>query len=72
MAWKMLILSLFAIAAITDAVPAPAPHVVHEKRETLHSRWVKKDRVASHALLPMRIGLTQTGLENAHVHLMDV
>jgi hypothetical protein len=55
MAWKMLILSLFAIAAITDAVPAPAPHVVHEKRETLHSRWVKK-----------------TGLENAHVHLMDV
>lgn len=72
MAWKTLVLSLLAVAALTEAAPAPALHVVHEKRETVHPRWVKRDRVSSHALLPMRIGLAQTNLENAHEHLMDV
>ena len=47
-------------------------YVVHEKRETTHPRWTKRDRVPRNKLLPMRIGLTQSNLENAYDHLLDV
>jgi hypothetical protein len=61
-----------ALLGLIEAVAIPAYHEVHEKRGTLHRRWTKRDRVESHKLLPMRIGLTQTNLENGYDHLMDV
>ena len=68
-------ISLFGVVAVLGLIEAsaiPSHHEVHEKRGTLHPRWTKRDRVESHKLLPMRIGLTQSNLENGYDHLMDV
>ena len=52
---------------------APASkHVLHEKREIIAPRWSIGKRVPPAAKMPMRIGLTQRNLENAHEHLVDV
>ena len=64
--------TLLALGTSITARPAPSTHVLHEKRQSLHPRWEKRDRVYSNALLPMRIALTQSNLDNAHQHLMDV
>lgn len=53
------------------AVPTPNSHVIHEKR-THSSAWVKRDRVAAEAILPMRIGLKQSNLDLGHSYLMDM
>jgi len=64
--------SLLALVGSLEAVAIPPHHEVHERRNILHPRWTKRDRVESHKLLPMRIGLTQTNLDNGYDHLMDV
>lgn len=46
--------------------------VSHEKRNAPHKRWVKRDRISSTTLLPVRIGLSQGNLEKGHEFLMDV
>ena len=66
------LLCFVALLGVIEAIAIPPYHEVHEKRGTLHPRWVKRDRVDSHKLLPMRIGLTQSNLENGYEHLMDV
>lgn len=65
-------LSLLSIVSLVAALPAPDTHVVHEERIDTPERWVKRDRVPSNARLPVRIGLVQSNLENAHEHLLDV
>ena len=72
MAQVKILFCLVAFVALLDAIAIPPHHEAHEKRETLHPRWTKRDRVESHKLLPMRIGLAQTNLENGYEHLMDV
>jgi tripeptidyl-peptidase-1 len=71
MAGKLAVLALY-LSAFAVALPAPASHVVHEERDEIPSRWIKRDRVPAHAKLPVRIGLTQSNLDNAHEHLFDV
>ena len=65
----MFLLLLFTIGVASLAVPHI--HEIHEKREVLNPRWVKKERIHHRSTLPMRIGLTQN-LENAESYLMDV
>lgn len=66
--------ALASIAALCDAIPTAisATHVVHEKRDAIHPRWTKGARVSGDAVLPVRIGLRQSSLENAYAHLIDV
>ncbi|CZR67423.1 related to serine protease [Phialocephala subalpina] len=66
------LLSLTALLVLANASAIPSYVEVHEKRESLHPRWTKRDRVESHKLFPMRIGLTQTNLDVGYEHLMDV
>ena len=66
------LLALVACVARLDALAVPPRHQIHERRDYTPARWTKRDRVESHKLLPMRIGLTQTNLEKGHGHLMDV
>ncbi len=66
------LVSLVALLVLANASAIPSHYEVHEKRETLHPRWTKRDRVESHKLFPMRIGLTQTNLDMGYEHLMDV
>jgi tripeptidyl-peptidase-1 len=61
-----------AIAAFSDAAPASIKHVLHEKRQKPASDWVKGARTEATAVLPIRIGLTQTNLEKGHDYLMEV
>lgn len=59
-----------AIGAL--AAPAPAGHVLHEKRETAPRAWVKRHAVERNVKLPMRIGLTQSNMDNGPELLMEV
>lgn len=51
---------------------APSTHVLHQKRDFSTSRWTRRSRVSSSAILPMRIGLTQSDLDMGYDWLMDV
>lgn len=61
-----------AIAALSNAAPTSVKHALHEKRQTPSLDWVKGARIESSAILPMRVGLTQSNLENGHDLLMEV
>lgn len=63
------IAALFAGACISSPVSI---HTVHEKRATTPRLWRRGDRVDQEAILPIRIGLTQSNLEDAYDHLMEV
>ena len=63
---------VLSIAALIAATPAPVNHVVHEKRTTESSDWKKGPRLEKGAIVPMKIGLTQTNLEKGYDYLMDV
>jgi tripeptidyl-peptidase-1 len=63
---------VLAIAAIANAAPSANKHVLHEKRSMPPSDWVKGARIEGSAIVPMRIGLTQTNLENGADLLEEV
>lgn len=65
-------LAIAAIAACSSAAPTTIRHVLHEERHAPAKDWVKGARIEKAAVLPVRIGLTQTNLENGYDHLMDV
>jgi tripeptidyl-peptidase-1 len=60
-----------AFAVAVAAAPSPA-HVVHESRIHEPKNWVRKERLQSEAILPMRIGLKQSNLKNGHDLLLEV
>jgi tripeptidyl-peptidase-1 len=64
--------ALAAFSSLCDAVPTPSTYALHEKRTSIPRLWARGNRVESDAILPIRIGLTQSNLENAEDHLMDV
>ena len=61
-----------ALAALSSAAPASTKHVLHEERGSPLSDYVRGARIESSAVLPMRIGLTQTNLDDGYDHLMAV
>lgn len=66
-----------AFAAFIRAATVPTQSVsseyeVHERREALHPRWTKRDRVQGHKVLPMRVGLAKTSLDSGYEYLMDM
>jgi len=63
---------LSAFAAQVVAVPHPASHVVHERRDSTPKAWIKRDRLAATVELPVRIGMTQSNLDKGHDLLMEV
>ena len=73
----MRFLTVLAIAiagGICSAAPSArsANHVLHEKRDGKPHQWAKRDRAASHHLMPIRIALRQRNLENADKYVYDV
>ena len=61
-----------AIATLSEAVPAPIKHVLHEKRDQAARDWVKGSRVERDSVLPVRIGLSQNNLDKGYDYLMEV
>ena len=65
--------TLTVLAACVSAVPAPVPHVVHEKRSTQMQKWSRRDVILSRdTIIPVSIGLAQSNLDNGYDFLMDV
>ena len=63
------------LASSVLAAPAPAPasnHVLHEKRDFPSRAWEKRDRVDPSQMLPVRIGLAQSNLDNGPNMLDEV
>ncbi|KAL8832256.1 MAG: hypothetical protein Q9191_000388 [Dirinaria sp. TL-2023a] len=66
------ILAIGALVTYSVAAPAPAPHVLHEKRDRPLRMWAKRDRVDPSIELPVRIGLTQGNLDKGPSLLDEV
>lgn len=63
-----------AFAALCAALPHyDVPHVMHEKRHlATPASYVKRSELPRDALLPVRIGMTQSNLDHGHNLLMDI
>ena len=60
---------LSALLLAAAAAAAPANHlVVHERRSA--PEHIKRQRVDGDAVIPVRIGLTQTNLDEGYAYLM--
>ena len=68
----VLVAAFAAIFVACEAVPTPSKYAVHEKRSSVPRLWNRGSRIDGDAILPIRIGLTQSNLEDAEAHLMDV
>jgi tripeptidyl-peptidase-1 len=66
------LLCLALLGAQTQAAPTFSRYVVHEERGTLNHGFAKRERLDGSAVLPMRIGLTQTNLHTGYDLLMEV
>ena len=64
--------NLSLLAPICLAIPTEWRKVLHEKREVTNDRLRRASRVDSNAIIPIRIALTQSNLENGYAHVMDV
>ncbi|KAL8986875.1 MAG: hypothetical protein Q9177_003869 [Variospora cf. flavescens] len=67
-------LSFLTTAALTvtaTALPS-VDHVLHEKRDRLPPGWQYHEKTQGSEVLPMKIALTQSNLDNAEEFLMDV
>ena len=64
--------TLAGIFALCEAVPTPSTYAIHEKRSSIPRLWTRGNRVESDAILPIRIGLTQSNLNDGEALLMDV
>lgn len=55
------------------AKSAVTPHVIHERRETSSSEWLKVgEKVNGNAPFPISIALAQQNLESASDYLMSI
>ncbi|KAJ5569507.1 uncharacterized protein N7459_008937 [Penicillium hispanicum] len=63
--------SLLLLSAAVGAIAVPAHHYeVHERREYMPTSWVEGKRLDGATTLPVRIGLTQSNLDQGHELLM--
>jgi tripeptidyl-peptidase-1 len=72
---KMLVLSIASLLALTATVQSaavPQTHAIHEKRDIISTQWIKRQKLGSLDVLPIRIGLRQKNLHRGHEFLMDV
>jgi tripeptidyl-peptidase-1 len=61
------------LVAYASAAPAKSAYVVHEKRETQHQQWSRRDvQLNRDAVIPLSIGLAQQNLDKGYEFLMDV
>ncbi|KAK2624864.1 hypothetical protein QTJ16_006057 [Diplocarpon rosae] len=64
--------AILGLAALCNAAPSPLKYVIHEERAVENRDWVRSSRLEKSAILPMKIGLSQTNLDMGYEYLMDV
>jgi tripeptidyl-peptidase-1 len=52
------------LAATAVSLSTSNRHVLHEKRDAAPKQWMKRSVVSKNTKLPMRIGLTQSNIDN--------
>ncbi|KAL9080561.1 MAG: hypothetical protein Q9157_000703 [Trypethelium eluteriae] len=67
-----LITAAMAVATLAQAAVLDIPHVLHEKRSVPTRHWTKREALKREAVLPMRIGMTQSNLDQGDALLMKV
>lgn len=60
--------ALLSLASSALALSTPSNLVSHEKRTQSLKQWEKRGEVSRRALLPMRIGLKQSNIDNGKGH----
>lgn len=79
--WAVVILATVAMAtplsipSATESIKrnVPGTHVLHERHQpSLQSKWVKRAKIDKGMVLPVRIGLRQSNLDEGHSRLMDM
>ncbi|KAF3024282.1 hypothetical protein E8E14_013162 [Neopestalotiopsis sp. 37M] len=66
------LLAAAALVPLCVAAPTTSSHVLHEQRRSHDRVWKRSSRLDSSAVLPMRIGLTQSNLEKGPALLKEV
>ena len=66
------LLVVFVLAFPIQALTVLKSHVLHEKRATKSTAWIKRDKLSPESTLSMRIGLMQRNLDQGYDFLMDV
>lgn len=66
------LLAVASLSLLSHAAPTETRHVLHEKRNTTPRRWQRGVRVHPDAILPLKIGLTQSNLDDGYEMLMQV
>ncbi|KAK4545784.1 hypothetical protein LTR36_002738 [Oleoguttula mirabilis] len=61
-----------ALAATAIASPISTPHSLHEKRSEIPQGWTKRDVLDRRAILPMKVGLSQSNLDKGSQWLEEV
>ncbi|KAI0872551.1 peptidase S8/S53 domain-containing protein [Hypoxylon argillaceum] len=72
MRFSALVVALASSATTSLAAPSSSKHVLHEKRDGKPHLWEKRDRATPSQVLPIRIGLRQSNLENAERYIYEV
>lgn len=65
-------LTIAIYTATAVAVAVPASYAIHESRDVVPWRWIKRDRLRPDSILPVRIGLAQSNVDEAEDDLMAV
>jgi tripeptidyl-peptidase-1 len=63
---------LCALVASVIAVPTGHNYQVHERRDSVPNSWTEGKRLDGKVTLPVRIGLTQSNLDQGHDLLMEM
>lgn len=69
---RLLLPLLATVAVLGDCSAIPHSHAVHEKRDSHSTRWTNIGRAPANKVLPMRIGLAQSNLDDAHNYLTEI
>lgn len=67
-----IVLGCLSVGALAVPTARNSNHVVHEKRVAFGNTWSKGEVIGDNVLVPVRIALKQTNLENGMDYLMKV
>lgn len=60
------------LSAAVALPPPPPPFSLHEQRTGTPRDYTRGARLDKSSVIPLRIALSQNGLDHAHTHLMDI
>lgn len=70
---RFVVTATAALLSVATARIAPSDHIKHELRdEHFNNHWMKKSRIEEDISVPVRVGLTQSNLDEGQALLMNI